>query len=441
MSRLKKLDAYPKLHEDFFTRTASGGLVTIIASCCMVLLFVSELRLYLQLTTDYELNVDTTRGETIQISVRARELCARESSRASERLLSLAQTRCCALCCQRNAPCAVPANAARRTHFPLRSPSLFPLSPPRVVSSLAAGRHLPAHGLLRAQPGRDGRERRGAAGREPQRVQGAAARLGASVVLPYARARALQRRLEPDGSVHKDAPERSHVGHDEVVQVREGEDGVLLNADNTTYCGSCYGSQQYPDECCNTCADVRERYRTRGWAFSTAGTVEQCKREGLMESIALQAGEGCQVFGHFEVNKVAGNFHFAPGKSFQQGNMHVHDLMAFGLDAYFNMSHVVNKARHLARRRPRPHSAQLAFGEDYPGLVNPLDGAAVYQTGPHLMYQYFVKVVPTAYVDIKGKTTRTAQFSVMEHPKCGRGARGRWRGRALTSRRPGAWTS
>jgi hypothetical protein len=57
------------------------------------------------------------------------------------------------------------------------------------------------------------------------------------------------------------------------------------------------------------------------------------------------------------------------------------------------------------------------------------------------MYQYFVKVVPTAYVDIKGKTTRTAQFSVMEHPKCGRGARGRWRGRALTSRRPGAWTS
>jgi hypothetical protein len=128
MSRLKKLDAYPKLHEDFFTRTASGGLVTIIASCCMVLLFVSELRLYLQLTTDYELNVDTTRGETIQISVRARELCARESSRASERLLSLAQTRCCALCGQRNAPCAVPANAARRTHFPHVSAPLCFLS-------------------------------------------------------------------------------------------------------------------------------------------------------------------------------------------------------------------------------------------------------------------------------------------------------------------------
>ena len=194
------------------------------------------------------------------------------------------------------------------------------------------------------------------------------------------------------------------MGHDpHVVVVREGEDGVLLNADNSTYCGSCYGSQQHPEECCNTCADVRERYRMRGWAFSTAGTVEQCKREGMLESIALQAGEGCQVYGHFEVNKVAGNFHFAPGKSFQQGNMHVHDLMAFGLDAYFNMSHVV-------------HS--LAFGEEYPGQLNPLDGAQVWQTGPHLMYQYFVKVVPTVYVDIKGKKTRTAQFSIMEHPKC-----------------------
>ena len=152
--------------------------------------------------------------------------------------------------------------------------------------------------------------------------------------------------------MHKDEPEKSHVGHDpHIVVVREGEDGILLNADNSTYCGSCYGSQQHPDECCNTCADVRERYRIRGWAFSTAGTVEQCKREGLLETIALQVGEGCQVYGHFEVNKVAGNFHFAPGKSFQQGNMHVHDLMAFGMDAYFNMSHVVNKAR-IPRRAP-----------------------------------------------------------------------------------------
>ena len=70
LSKLAKLDAYPKINEDFFTRTASGGLVTLVAGLCMLLLFLSELRLYLQLTTGYELDVDTTRGETIQISVR-----------------------------------------------------------------------------------------------------------------------------------------------------------------------------------------------------------------------------------------------------------------------------------------------------------------------------------------------------------------------------------
>lgn len=77
-----------------------------------------------------------------------------------------------------------------------------------------------------------------------------------------------------------------------------------------------------------------------------------------MQKIKEQDGEGCQVFGSLEVNKVAGNFHFAPGKSFQQANMHVHDLMAFGKDS-FNMSHKVN---------------EITFGVRFPGVVNPLNG-------------------------------------------------------------------
>jgi hypothetical protein len=39
-----------------------------------------------------------------------------------------------------------------------------------------------------------------------------------------------------------------------------------------------------------------------------------------------------------EVNKVAGNFHFAPGKSFQQSGVHVHDLLAFQKES-FNVRH------------------------------------------------------------------------------------------------------
>ena len=56
--------------------------------------------------------------------------------------------------------------------------------------------------------------------------------------------------------------------------------------------------------------------------------------------------------------EVAGNFHFAPGKSFQMAHMHVHDLMPF-MDVAYNMSHVIN---------------HLSFGQYYPGRVEPLNG-------------------------------------------------------------------
>ena len=44
------------------------------------------------------------------------------------------------------------------------------------------------------------------------------------------------------------------------------------------------------------------------------------------------------MYGFLEVNKVAGNFHFAPGKSFQQSGVHVHDLLAFQKES-FNVRH------------------------------------------------------------------------------------------------------
>lgn len=38
--------------------------------------------------------------------------------------------------------------------------------------------------------------------------------------------------------------------------------------------------------------------------------------------------------GSLEVNKVAGNFHFALGKSFHQSNVHLHELLAFQNNVY-----------------------------------------------------------------------------------------------------------
>lgn len=166
-------------------------------------------------------------------------------------------------------------------------------------------------------------------------------------------------------------------------------------------CESCYGAETDEKRCCNNCEDVREAYRKKGWAFNNAETIEQCKREGWSEKIQAQKNEGCRAFGYLEVNKVAGNFHFAPGKSFQQHHVHVHDLQAFG-GQKFNISHHIN---------------HLSFGIDYPGLVNPLDGLHEPALSLQMMFQYFVKIVPTTYTSLDGETLYTNQFSVTKHSK------------------------
>ena len=80
--------------------------------------------------------------------------------------------------------------------------------------------------------------------------------------------------------------------------------------------------------------------------------------------------------------QVAGNFHFAPGKSFSANGMHVHDLVPFQ-DRNFDLSHTIKT---------------LAFGKEYPGMNNPLDGVLVNQSlaissmGQTGMWQYFLKV-------------------------------------------------
>ena len=56
--------------------------------------------------------------------------------------------------------------------------------------------------------------------------------------------------------------------------------------------------------CCNTCDQVREAYRQKGWALKDTDEIEQCKREGFSEKIKAQQNEGCRMYGYLEVNKV-----------------------------------------------------------------------------------------------------------------------------------------
>ncbi|XP_019406259.1 PREDICTED: endoplasmic reticulum-Golgi intermediate compartment protein 3 isoform X3 [Crocodylus porosus] len=164
-----------------------------------------------------------------------------------------------------------------------------------------------------------------------------------------------KQRLDKDGSRVTPEAERHELGKEE----EKVFDPNSLDADR---CESCYGAESEDIRCCNTCDDVREAYRRRGWAFKNPDTIEQCKREGFSQKMQEQKNEGCQVYGFLEVNKVAGNFHFAPGKSFQQSHVHA-----------------------------------------------------------SMMFQYFVKVVPTVYMKVDGEVVRTNQFSVTRHEKIANG--------------------
>lgn len=184
-----------------------------------------------------------------------------------------------------------------------------------------------------------------------------------------------------------------------------------------SYCGKCYGAPgpEKSKGCCNTCEDVREAYASIGWAFGKGEGVEQCEREHYAERLDSMREEGCNIAGHLSVNKVIGNFHIAPGKSFSSAQMHVHDLnQYFGSAKEHTFTHTI-------------HS--LSFGPELPSSVahqaDPLDGMTQVTSERSFNFMYFIKVVSTSYLPL-GVSERagpaagaieTHQFSVTSHKR------------------------
>ncbi|KAI8550440.1 hypothetical protein RHMOL_Rhmol06G0107100 [Rhododendron molle] len=338
MGKIRSLDAYPKINEDFYSRTLPGGVITLASSIVMLLLFISELSLYLHAVTETKLVVDTSRGETLRINF--------------------------------------------DVTFPALPCSILSLD----AMDISGERHLDVkHDIIK-------------------------------------------KRIDSHGNVIETRQEG--IGAPKIEKPLQKHGGRLEH--NETYCGSCFGAEASDDECCNSCEEVREAYRKKGWAVSNPDLIDQCKREGFLQRIKDEDGEGCNIYGFLEVNKVAGNFHFAPGKSFDHAGVHMHDLLAFQKDSFNSI--------FLHTRLTRPKTIcwfpfiswymyiyleishkinRLAFGEYFPGVVNPLDGVQWTQETPSGMYQYFVKVVPTVYTDVSGHTIQSNQFSVTEHFRSG----------------------
>ncbi|OAY32105.1 hypothetical protein MANES_14G166600v8 [Manihot esculenta] len=305
IQKLKKLDAYPKISEDFYRRTFSGGLITLFSFLIMLFLFISEFRLYMHTVTETKLLVDTSRGETVKINF---DLTFHAI------------------------PCSLISLDAKDTmgeeHFDI------------------------THDITK-------------------------------------------RRINADGNVIEVT--QSRIGAHRVENPLQKHGGRLKYGE--IYCGSCYGAEQSDEQCCNSCEQLRDAYIKKGWAARNLDETDQCKRERFFDKVVDQQGEGCNIYGSLEVNKVAGNFHFVPGKGFHHSDVKVHDLLSVNLYTY-NISHKINR---------------LALGDYFPGVVNPLDGVHREQGKPNGLHQYLLMAVPTIYTDIKGEIIKTNQYSVTEH--------------------------
>lgn len=100
-------------------------------------------------------------------------------------------------------------------------------------------------------------------------------------------------RLTPDGVPLGDVL-KGHPNRNREVLLEKHEEHKAKIED----CGSCYGAELSPDDCCNTCHEVKERYSTRGWdVLKISRESVQCLRELDHPEIAIQPFEGCQLHG------------------------------------------------------------------------------------------------------------------------------------------------
>ncbi|KIY45631.1 Sec1-like protein [Fistulina hepatica ATCC 64428] len=181
------------------------------------------------------------------------------------------------------------------------------------------------------------------------------------------------------------------------------------------YCGSCYGGIEPPSGCCNTCEEVRTAYINRGWSFTNPEAVEQCKSEGWADKLKDQSNEGCNVAGRLRVNKVIGNIHMSPGRSFQSGGRNVYDLVPYLRDDgnRHDFSHIIHELRFQGdddynyQKARAGDEMRKRMGIDR----SPLDGSEAKTDKAQYMFQYFLKVVSTQFRTLDGKVINTQQYS------------------------------
>lgn len=161
------------------------------------------------------------------------------------------------------------------------------------------------------------------------------------------------------------------------VPVKEGE------------CLSCQDGEDEEHKCCNTCLALKEAYMLKDLSyFPILDKSPQCK-----------SSLGCRVSGKVVVNKVSGNVHIALGQAVVREGKLVHEFNVADVSGAYNTSHEIH---------------YVAFGEPISDWQPPLDGTKKIVKHGAYMFHYYIKLVPTIFVDRWGGDVQTNQYSVTD---------------------------
>lgn len=140
--------------------------------------------------------------------------------------------------------------------------------------------------------------------------------------------------------------------------------------------------------------------KEEGHSHDAHTQVPQPDYEELKKEI--QNKEGCQLVGNISVLRVPGNFHIS---SHAYGRT-IARLVAEGVFKY-DISHKIN---HISFGDES--DIQLIKANFHVGNLNPLDGVVKSRKNDKdKIYEYYLKVVPTSYIDMNGKSYDVNQFT------------------------------
>ncbi|KAG9106468.1 hypothetical protein FRC07_008813, partial [Ceratobasidium sp. 392] len=223
----------------------------------------------------------------------------------------------------------------------------------------------------------------------------------------------LKTRLDANGHEHPDNILNYQL-HNEVEKT--------IKSRPAGYCGSCYGADPIEGGCCQTCESVRQAYLNQGWSFDDPNAIQQCLDEHWTQSIQEQNSEGCRISGRVRTNKVTGNLHFSPGRSYVSNKGDVHELVPYLRNgSHHDFGHYIHEFHFESERESddewRGTDGHSAWKKKVGVHEYALDGVTAHasedrSTASNYMFQYFLKVVSNEFKHLDGDIVRSHQYSV-----------------------------